>query len=99
MTREYRGRPMGEISQRILQLAATEEVWSTKAAVTLQLSRGHASQAVFDLARHGHLEEVDRRKVEGALRPVPVYRAAAPSEPVATPVQPWMMLLDWPRGF
>lgn len=90
------GRPLGEISSSILSLARSEEVWSTKAAQTLQLSRREASVTVHDLARSGRLVEVDRRMVEGARRPVPVYRAGAPAAEPAPEMT--ILLLDWPRG-
>jgi hypothetical protein len=87
------GRRLGEVSERIVALAAREEVWSGKVAATLQLSRRDASVTVHDLARSGRLAEVDRRMVAGARKPVPVYRA--PAEPDAA--LPGIPIFDWPR--
>ncbi|HQR22634.1 MAG TPA: hypothetical protein PKV98_17325 [Burkholderiaceae bacterium] len=92
MTREFR-RPLGEISTRVVELAAAREISYMDAASTLQLSRRHASVTVYTLATRGHLEEVDRRPVQGARKPVPIYRAADP----AAEVIPAILLLDWPR--
>jgi hypothetical protein len=94
MTRDdgYR-RPLGEISTRIVALAAEGEMTYMDAACTLQLSRRHASVTVHDLARYGHLVEVGRTQVAGARKPVPKYRAAEP----AAPELPAILVLDWPR--
>ncbi len=89
------GRPLGEVAVRIVALARSEEVWSGKVAATLQLSRRDASVTVHNLTRLGHLEEVDRRAVDGARKPVPVYRAA----PEPGHECPGLLLLDWPRGW
>lgn len=92
MTREFR-RPMGEISARVLEMASAREVTYMDAASTLQLSRRHASVTVYTLAARGHLEEVDRRTVPGARKPVPVYRASDRADDII----PTILLLDWPR--
>jgi hypothetical protein len=84
-------RPLGEISARIVALAAREEVWSGKAAAELQLSRRQASVTVYNLALHGHLQEVDCRPVDGVARAVPIYRAPAPAPECS------VIFLDWPR--
>jgi hypothetical protein len=88
-------RRLGEISLQVLHLAGHRELTYADAASTLQLSRRDASVAVYSLAARGHLEEVDRRMVPGARKPVPVYRASA-QQPAESDC-PTMMMLDWPR--
>ncbi|HQR22437.1 MAG TPA: hypothetical protein PKV98_16335 [Burkholderiaceae bacterium] len=87
------GRPLGPISARVLQIAQTEEIWSGRVASMLQISRRDAAVVVHDLARYARIEEVDRRMVAGARKPVPVYRAAVGAGRPA----PFLLLLDWPR--
>lgn len=89
---------MGVVSIHTLELAMRQEITSRDVATTLQLSRRHATVTVHDLARSGHLTEVDRRPMEGARKPVPVYRAAEPSPAPAAEPGFLLLLLDWPRG-
>lgn len=78
---------------RVVALAAERQVTYADAATTLQLSRRHASVTINNLVRCGYIEEVGRTQVDGARKPVPLYRAAKPPEPEL----PAILLLDWPR--
>lgn len=91
MTQPRRG--LGEISTLVMAAAAAREVTYLDVAHELQLSRRHASVTMYNLAARGHLEEIDRRPVPGARKPVPVYRAA---EAAADDAGPGILLLDWP---
>lgn len=94
MMRRRSGRPLGAVSLSVLRLASVREVTVFDVARELQLSRGHASDTLFELKRGGYVHEVARRPVEGASRPVPVVRAAPPD-----PAGPLLgvLSLDWPR--
>lgn len=94
MTRRRSGRPLGAVSLGVLRLASVREVTVFDVARELQLSRGHASDTLFELKSRGYVQEVDRRPVEGVRRPVPVLRAAAPAEPDTVAVG--ILALDWP---
>ena len=94
MTRAPR-RPLGEFSLRTLQLARVREVTYLDVAQTLQISRRDASVTVYNLKARGQLQEVERRAIDGARKPVPVLRAA---EPAAVTDSPLVLILDWPRG-
>jgi hypothetical protein len=99
MKRRTSGRPrltsLGDISLQALRLAEARAVTYLDVARELQLSRRHASIAVFELARRGHLAQVDRSKVAEARKPVPVYRAA-PAEPPAAAPPLGVLAFDWP---
>lgn len=88
------GRPLGVISLGALRLASARAVTCVDVARELQLSRGHASDTLFRLRSAGHVQEVDRRLVDGARKPVPVLRAVVPDEPPAVSVG--ILSLDWP---
>ena len=95
MTRAPR-RPLGEFSLRTLQLASVREVTYLDVAQTLQISRRDASVTVYNLKARGQLQEIERRAIDGARKPVPVLRAAEPAPAVTD--SPLLLILDWPRG-
>lgn len=66
---------IGEISREIVSLAATRPVTYADVALSLRLSRRHASDALSRLAAAGHIDSIARTSIDGARRPVNVYRA------------------------
>jgi hypothetical protein len=86
------GRPLGEVAEQCLRLASTQSVTYLDIAAQLQLSRRDASLAVYRMAQRGHLIEERRVLVNGARKPVPMYRAACES---ADPC-PNVLVIDWP---
>jgi hypothetical protein len=95
MIRRPSGRPLGAIAQQTLQLAADRGVTVLDVARELQLSRGHASDTLYELRSRGHLEVVDVQSVDGARKPLPVVRTTVAAEPAPSL---GILSLDWPRN-
>lgn len=96
MIRRRSGRPLGAIAQQTLQVAADRGVTVLDVARELQLSRGHASDTLYELRSRGYLQVVDVRSVDGARKPLPVVRASVAAESLAPSIG--ILSLDWPRN-
>lgn len=82
-----RGRPLGFVSQRVLEkIAATRQATSSELSTALQLNRRHATVVCAKLASAGYLEVVARDGREH------VYALPEQDEPARQGEPTWFIL-------